>query len=352
MIKKLFCIFLCLWITTPVFAQSDVIREVFDVVQKDYAGKTTNHFMALKGLQSLSQIDPQINIKEQEGMFVLKKSEKIIQKFNLPSSEADSSAWTALCKNIISVACRHSEKLDVADFELPDRFAAAVLNDLDGHSHYFSVFSENEEEQTLKIKRPFASRVIDNILLIRLLTFKKGISEQVKTAVFECSKCEGIILDLRGNKGGFFNEAIQIADLFLDEGIITYTLSDKNGIPQYYSADTGDMTDGKPMVILVDGSTASAAEVLAGALSEQNRAVLIGTKTYGKGSVQDVKKMDKDRAMAVTSTYFYTPSGLKIDKIGLSPQICVAKSENCDGEDRFSKEEDIERAVLYLKTGL
>ena len=185
-----------------------------------------------------------------------------------------------------------------------------------------------------------------------LISFKKDISQNIKNAVLECSKCEGVILDLRGNHGGFLSEAIAVADLFLDEGIIAYTLSNDDGVPEYFTAGKGDIFEGKPLVILLDGNTASAAEVLAGALAEQNRAVLIGTKTYGKGTVQDVSKMDADRAIAVTTSYFYTPSGLKIDQIGLTPQICVSTSDTCEKEDRFSKEEDIDRAVKYLKTGL
>lgn len=351
--KKVFGLILFLMFQSmSALAQSDVISEVFEAVAQDYVNQISNKEIALKGLKTLSETDGLILIEDDEQVLYLKKNGKTIKQFEMPEEKAALNVWADFCKKVIAQAAEQSTKIEVHDFEMPDRFANAVLNGLDGHSRYFSVFSEDGQEQKLKIKRPFASRVIDNILLMRIVTFKKDISEKVKTAVFECSQCKGIILDLRGNRGGFLNEAIKIADLFLDEGIITYTLSDENGAPQYYLANKGDMTASKPMVILVDGLTASAAEVLAGALFEQNRAVLIGTKTYGKGSVQDVKKMDKDRAMAVTSTYFYTPSGLKIDKIGLSPQICTSESENCDGEDRFSKEEDIDRAVLYLKTGL
>ena len=350
--KTVFYVLLMMLFHMQAFAQSDVMKEVFDTVSREYVGKITNKDIALKGLQALSTVDKKIGVEEKEDALYLKKEGRLIKKFKMPTESANADAWIKMCENVISVASKKSEEIDVHDFEMPDRFAAAVLNDLDGHSRYFSVFSENENEEKIKVQRPFASRVVDNVLLVRIVTFKKDISEQVKTAVFECSKCEGIILDLRGNRGGFFNEALKIADLFLDEGIITYTLSDENGVPQYYSASKGDMTGGKPMAVLVDGVTASAAEVLAGALSEQNRAVLIGTKTYGKGSVQDVKKMDADRAISVTSSYFYTPSGLKINNVGLTPQICVAQNEDCEKEDRFSKDEDILRAVRYVKTGL
>ena len=351
MIKKfLFILFLC-FLSFSAQAQTDVIKEVFLVLNQDNAPKITNKDIALKGLQSLSLTDKNIRIEQKDNTIVLSYPQKTATAFVMPEQN-DVSAWISLCKNAIDKACRVSDRLETVDFELPDKFAAAVLENLDGYSHYFSVFSAETEDKPFKIKRPFASRVVDNILLIRVLTFKKDISQNVKDAVLECSKCKGIILDLRGNHGGFLNEAINIADMFLDEGIIAYTLSNEDAVPEYFSAGKGDISLGKPLVILIDGNTASAAEVLAGALSEQNRAILIGTKTYGKGTVQDVSKMDSDRAMAVTTSYFYTPSGLKIDKIGLTPQICVSNDESCEKEDRFFNEEDIDRAVKYLKTGL
>lgn len=351
MIKKfLFVLFLC-FLSFGAAAQTDVIKEVFLVLNQENAPKITNKDIALKGLQSLSHVDKNLHVEQKDNAIILSYPQKKAFSFTMPE-ENDVAAWTSLCKNAIDKACQLSQRLETVDFELPDRFAAAVLENLDGYSHYFSVFSDETEDKPFKIKRPFASRVVDNILLIRVLTFKKDISQNVKDAVLECSKCKGIILDLRGNHGGFLNEAISIADMFLDEGIIAYTLSGENAVPEYFSAGKGDIALGKPLVILIDGNTASAAEVLAGALSEQNRAVLIGTKTFGKGTVQDVSKMDSDRAMAVTTSYFYTPSGLKIDKIGLTPQICVSTNQSCEKEDRFFKEEDIDRAVKYLKTGL
>ena len=351
MIKKFLLLLFFVFFTRPAVAGPDVIAEVFGTLNQDYVHQISNKDIALKGLQSLSKIDPNLTLAEKDGAFVLSYPSKEPQTFNLPDKD-DTPSWTAFCKNIITKACTLSEKLETIDFELPDRFAAAVFNGLDGYSHYFSVFGSDEEDKPFKIRRPFASRVVQNILLIRVLTFKKDISQNIKNAVLECSKCQGIILDLRGNHGGFLNEAIAVADMFLDEGIIAYTLSNEDGVPEYFTAGKGDIAMGKPLVILIDGNTASAAEVLAGALFEQNRAVLIGTKTFGKGTVQDVSKMDADRAIAVTTSYFYTPSGLKIDKIGITPQICVSSSEACEQEDRFSKEEDIERAVKYLKTGL
>lgn len=350
--KKIIFLLLLFLTSTPALAQTDVIKEVFFNLNKDYINETNNKDMTVKGLQSLTKIDPNIRVYERANKLFLYQGDKAVKYFEFPSNNEDIDAWADLSKNVISEATKVSEKLDVLDFELPDRFAADVFEGLDGYSHYFGAFEDVDESKPLKFKRPFATRVVDNVLLIRVLSFQKDISERVRTAVEECSKCEGLILDLRGNHGGLLDEAVKIANLFLDEGIIAYTLSAENDPPEYYTAESGDILGGRPMVILTDGYTASAAEVLAAGLSEQNRAVLIGTKTYGKGTVQDVQKMGGERAISMTTSFFYTPSGVKIDKVGLTPFICTSLDEACEKEDRMSKEEDIDRAVKYLKTGM
>lgn len=350
--KKIILLLFLFLTTRVVLAQTDVIGEVFLNLNKDYINQISNKDMTIKGLQSLTKIDPNIRVYERANKLFLYQGDKFIQHFEFPSTNENTEAWADLSKKVISSATKVSEKLDVLDFELPDRFAASVFEGLDGYSHYFGAFEDVDESKPLKFKRPFASRVIDNILLIRVLSFQKDVSQRVQTAVEECSKCEGLILDLRGNHGGFLDEALKIANLFLDEGIIAYTISAEKDPPEYFTAESGDILGGRPMVVLTDGYTASAAEVLAAGLSEQNRAVLIGTKTYGKGTVQDVQKMGSDRAISMTTSFFYTPSGVKIDKVGLSPFICTSTNESCEKEDRLHQEEDIDRAVKYLKTGM
>jgi len=352
MLKRSLCFLFCLFFSFSLRAETDVVYQVFDVLEQDYIIQTNPKEIALNGLQALHDVDKNVFIKQIENNQIgLYQKDTLIKAFDLPNENASKEVWSDFCKEILKESSKISEKLDVLDFELPDRFAFHVFKKLDGYSNYFSTFGESEEKP-FKIKRQFASRVVDNILLIRALSFQKNISERIKNVVEECSKCEGIILDLRGNHGGFFDESIKVADLFLDEGIIGYTLSLENNIPEYYSASNSDIAEGKPMVVLTDGLTASAAEVLAAALSEQNRAVLIGTKTYGKGTLQDVKKMSADRTMTVTTSFLYTPSGLKIDKEGLSPFICTGSSETCEKEDRVNQESDIARAVQFIKTGM
>ena len=352
--KKTGILFFALYFLTvlPCFAKTDVIYEVFSSLSQDYINTVTPKEIALQGLRALHETDENLKTEENESELWLYYQDKPVQKIPFPMKDEPLEAWIDFCKNTLKAAEGVSKNISLHDFEMPDKFAQKAFENMDGYSDYFSTFTKTDDEnKPLKIRRSFTSRIIDDFLLIRALDFKKGTAEKIKTAVTECSMCKGLILDLRGNHGGFFDEALSVADLFLDEGIITYTLNEKNE-PQYFTAKSGDILSSKPIVILIDGLSASAAEVLAGALFDQNRAVLIGTKTYGKGTVQDIKKMDSDRAIAVTISYFYTPSGLKIDKTGLTPQICTAQNEDCAKEDRFKHEEDIERAIQYLKTGI
>ncbi len=346
--KKILVVVMLLLIPLSVSAQINVIEQVFSILGRDYISEMSNKDITLKGLNALHEMDSNIVVKQTSDKIFLYHKSKLIGKFNLPSHINDQNAYINLSQEVIKTATKFSEKLEVLDFEIPDRFAKSVFDGLDGYSHYFGAFDENDDKP-FKIRRSFASRTIDDVLLIKILTFQKDISVRVKEAVLECSKCTSLILDLRANHGGFFDEAIRIADMFLDEGIITYTQSSESDTPMYYNAASGDILDGKPMVILVDGKTASAAEVLAASLAEQDRAILIGTKTYGKGSIQDVTKMDQDRAISVTTSFFYTPSGLKIDQKGLNPLICTGKNQSCEPADRFNKDEDIEEAVKFLK---
>lgn len=351
MIKKAIVFIFCIALSFKAFAV-DLVERVFLSLNEEYVSDLSNKEIALKGLTCLQKTDGNIVLKKAADKIFLYHNNKMVRSFEMPADEKSAKEWADFCKEIMSESAKISPKIEVLDFELEDRFAAAVFKGLDGYSHYFGAFDDKDEDKALKIRRYYASRIVDEFLLIRVLRFQKDTAERIEESVNECSKCKGLILDLRGNGGGFLSEAIKVAGMFLDEGIITYTQSDENSAPQYYSAEKGDILSTRPMVVLIDGSTASAAEILAAALSEQNRAVLIGTKTYGKGAIQDVQKIGSNRAMSITSSFFYTPSGLNIDKKGLTPFICTASLQDCAQEDRFDKEEDIERAVKYLKTGI
>ena len=354
--KKIFLTFFFVFCFFPILCYADIISDVYLTVSSDYINQTEKKNIFFKGIKSLSRTDKNIKFKKTSDKIFMYYKQKMIMSFVLPQETDTYVVWADFTKKIIEKAVEISPDVEIIDFEMPDRFAQAVFKGLDGYSHYQSVFSD-EADKVYTIKRNYASRIVDNdVLLIKILTFRKDVHQQVQKNIDECSQCKSLILDLRGNHGGLLDEAIKITDMFLDEGIVTYTLSKDGAAPTFYTAQAGDVFNNKPIVILIDGYSASASEVLAAALSEQNRATLIGKKSYGKGTVQEVFK-NKENALSLTTSFFYTPGGNIIDKKGLTPAICTGKLKSgysvidgyCDKEDRFTNEADVEFAVKFLK---
>ena len=149
-------------------------------------------------------------------------------------------------------------------------------------------------------------------------SLKKGIED-----LGGIDKVNGVVIDLRNNPGGLLNQAIAVSDAFLDSGEIVSTRGRNPEDGERFNATPGDLTGGKPMVVLINGGSASASEIVAGALKDHHRAVVIGTKSFGKGSVQTVMPLKGDGAMRLTTARYYTPSGRSIQALGVAPDIVV-----------------------------
>jgi carboxyl-terminal processing protease len=173
-------------------------------------------------------------------------------------------------------------------------------------------------------------RVVGNTVVLRITTFNdqttSGMIEALNKGIEELGGAEnldGVVIDLRNNPGGLLNEAISVSDAFLDKGEIVSTRGRIAGSGERYNAKTGDLIAGKPIVLLINGGSASASEIVAGALQDHRRAVVVGTKSFGKGSVQTLIPLRGDGAMRLTTARYYTPSGRSIQALGISPDIVV-----------------------------
>ncbi len=151
---------------------------------------------------------------------------------------------------------------------------------------------------------------------------------------------KGLVVDLRNNPGGTLQSSIEVADHFLDQGLIVYTEGRLNSSFAKYRATKGDLLDGMPIVVLINGGSASASEIVAGALQDHGRAKLMGSKSYGKGSVQSVLPLNDDQALKITTAYYFTPTGRSIHNKGIDPDV------NFEGEEEVMLNE----AVQLLKT--
>ena len=168
---------------------------------------------------------------------------------------------------------------------------------------------------------------------IRIITFADTTHTRLKTAIEELTKTigadnlQGFLLDLRNNPGGLLDQAIGVADTFLDKGEIVSTRSRRPEDTERFSATSGDLTKGAPLVVLINEGSASASEIVAGALQDQKRAVLVGTPSFGKGSVQSVIPVPGYGALKITTARYYTPSGRSIQAQGIEPDILVPRAE-------------------------
>ena len=172
------------------------------------------------------------------------------------------------------------------------------------------------------------SELIDNVAYVRLTSFNENSSDQFKKKIKEFRKNKNInkyILDLRNNPGGLLSQAIKITDFFLDSGEIVSTKGRKESENRRWFAKKGDLINGETLLVLINYGSASASEIVAGALKDHKRAILLGENTYGKGSVQSIIPLRNNGAIRLTISKYYLPSGKSISKIGVSPDILVVE---------------------------
>jgi carboxyl-terminal processing protease len=192
----------------------------------------------------------------------------------------------------------------------------------------------------------------DGIGYININTFSGNVAEQTKAALVAIDKATGghplgYVVDLRSNPGGLLDQAVDVSDAFLEGGeIVSQRGRDKDDIERYY-ARPGDLAHGLPVVVLVDAGTASASEIVAGALQDHRRALIMGEKSFGKGSVQTVVQTGPDAALRLTTARYYTPSGRSVQAGGIDPDIAVPQLTDPDYKDRrVVREADLRRHLL------
>ena len=179
---------------------------------------------------------------------------------------------------------------------------------------------------------------------------KDSLEKEIKAAG-GLENVNGVVVDLRNNPGGLLNQAIRVSDAFLESGEIVSTRGRAAGDAERYNATPGDLTNGKPVVVLINGGSASASEIVAGALQDHHRAIIVGTKSFGKGSVQTIIPLSSDgAAMRLTTARYYTPSGRSIQSLGVSPDILVKQRVKSDEDPE--KDQTFQRFEADLENSL
>jgi len=189
----------------------------------------------------------------------------------------------------------------------------------------------NITREIIKIESAKSKYIDNNIGYLRLTSFNENSGDQIKKKIKEFNKkknLKGYIFDLRNNPGGLLSQAIKITDFFLEDGEIVSTKGRKKSENKKWFAKKGDLTNGKTLVILINYGSASASEIVAGALKDHKRAILVGENSYGKGSVQSIIPLRNKGAIRLTISKYYLPSGKSISEVGVTPDIEIEESSD------------------------
>ena len=208
----------------------------------------------------------------------------------------------------------------------------------------------NLTREIIEIQSVKSDLLDKNIGYLRLTSFNENSSQQIKKRITDFDKeknLKGYILDLRNNPGGLLSQAIKITDFFLDNGEIVSTKGRKSSENRRWFAKEGDLTDGKPIIVLINYGSASASEIVAGALKDHKRAIILGDRSYGKGSVQSIIPLRNDGAIRLTIAKYYLPSGTSISEVGVTPDIQVDE-ENDDFKIKTETDNQLNYAIKLL----
>ena len=354
MIKKiLFISFISVFIFQKTFSNNDdiykkidIFGEVLEKINKEYVDEVNpseNMDAAINGLlQSLDPYSAYMTPETFEGMKTETSGEfgglgievgmeagvvKVISPIdNTPASRAGLKAGDYIVKiNDFQVQGKSlMEAVELMRGPVGSSIEITVRRRGVKKALIFEITREIIEIQSVK-----SELINNNIGYIRLTSFNENSSEQIRKRIIKMKKNEnlkGYILDLRNNPGGLLSQAIKISDFFLENGEIVSTKSRQIKENRKWFAKKGDITNGKTLVVLINYGSASASEIVAGALKDHKRAIIIGENSYGKGSVQSIIPLKNKGAIRLTIAKYYLPSGKSISEVGVTPDIEITES--------------------------
>ncbi len=348
-----------------IYKKIDLFGEVLEKINKDYVdeiNQSESMDSAINGLlQSLDPYSSYMSPKILEQMQTETSGEfgglgievsmeagvvKVISPIDdTPASKAGLKAGDYIVKiNNIQVQGKSlAEAVDLMRGPVGSGIELTVRRRGEKKALKFNITREIIEIQSVK------SEILENnIGYIRLTSFNENSSDQIEKQIKKLKKNENLnafILDLRNNPGGLLSQAITISDFFLDNGEIVSTKSRKKSENRKWFAKKGDITDGKTLLVLINYGSASASEIVAGALKDHKRAIIVGENSYGKGSVQSIIPLKNKGAIRLTVAKYYLPSGKSISKVGVRPDIEI----NEEGDDFKIKSETDNQLSYAIK---
>lgn len=331
--------------TKETYRQLSIFNEVYNRVKNQYVEELTDKELVEKALNGMLQaLDPHSSYMNEEvykemqvetagafgGLGIEITTDKSFIKIVSPIDDTPAQKAGVQAGDYIT----HLDGVSVVDMTLKE--AIDIMRGEVGASITLTIVRGTENPFDLEIKRDIIKvqsvkhRFINNVGVLRISTFNEQTTTGLKKIIEELERSDnppiGYVLDLRNNPGGLLTESISVSDIFLEQGeIVSIRGREKKDVKVYF-AKKGDLTNGKPLIVLINEGSASASEIVAGALQDHDRAVVMGIKSFGKGSVQTIVPIDSG-AIRLTIAKYYTPSGDSIQAVGIEPDIIVPRAE-------------------------
>ena len=331
--------------TKETYRQLSIFNEVYNRVKNQYVEELTDKELVEKALNGMLQaLDPHSSYMNEEvfkemqedtsgtfgGLGIEITTDKGFIKIISPIDDTPAFEAGIQAGDYIT----HLNGESVVDMNLKE--AIDIMRGEVGTSITITIIRGSEEPFDVELIRDtikMASvkhRVLNDVGVLRVSTFNEQTTSGLKDSIQELEESEnppiGYVLDLRNNPGGLLTESVSVSDVFLEEGEIVSIRGREKKDVQVFSAKKGDLIDKKPLVVLINEGSASASEIVAGALQDHDRAVIMGMKSFGKGSVQTIVPIDSG-AIRLTIAKYYTPSGDSIQAVGIEPDVVVPRAE-------------------------
>jgi carboxyl-terminal processing protease len=354
--------------TKETYRQLSIFNEVYNRVKNQYVEELTDKELVEKALNGMLQaLDPHSSFMNEEvykemqvdtagafgGLGIEITTDKSFIKVVSPIDDTPAQKAGVQAGDYIT----HLDGVSVIDMTLKE--AIDIMRGEVGAPIILTIVRGTENPFEVEIKRDIIKvqsvkhRLIDDIGVLRISTFNEQTTTGLKKIIKKLESSDnppiGYVLDLRNNPGGLLTESISVSDVFLEQGEIVSIRGREKKDVKVYSAKKGDLINEKPLIVLINEGSASASEIVAGALQDHDRAVIMGIKSFGKGSVQTVVPIDSG-AIRLTIAKYYTPSGDSIQAVGIEPDIIVPRAELNIIDDYFTFRESDYKDALENET--
>ena len=328
---------------------TQLLEAALRTVHDEFLAPVSYDIYSSWAVQGLNQYDKNLQIVDDESRITLYYNSQVFRSYLKPQGKKSENpkAWARFMLKVLDAAKEISPAVKQKDFEAPDKMLQFATQNLDPYSKYISVLAPEKKQDLRPVSDFGVNLTTDDILYIKLTDITKFTPHNFEAAFAQyANQAKALIIDLRGCHGGALQGAINVADLFLPNGIITSTQGRKDDSVVFYEAHPDVLFAGKPIVVLVDGETASSAEILAAALQEQGAALIMGTSTLGKGSVQNVVNLPDNNKMILTNAYAFTPAGNPIHQNGVKPDVCLYRvKDNAKLDDVLNQNTNVEKCL-------